>query len=889
MAARPEREERASMVVAGGGDIVALRADQVRDALAHLHDLPYLQRHPLAMHVRTASNDSVQRAARRLQADLTEAIHALAPAPGGGAGRASTRAVRRHRVMALRYLDGLPVVEVQRRLAISRTEVFRAHREGLAAVAQFVQERWAEPQRGAAPAPTSGHDRRAALPALPARMVARFPRLPGQLTSFIGRERQLAALQRLVAGTGPASSPRARLITLVGAPGAGKTRLALQLAAGLDQAFAGRVAFIPLAAVGGPGYVLHTIALHLGIGEGAEQSLLERVAAALGHGRTLLLLDNFEHVVAARPCVAGLLVACPALTVVVTSREALHLSGEQQFLVPPLALPPVGWRSAAPSAPDPAAPDDAAPGEYEAVALFTERARAVLPEFAGNAQDAQTLAEICRRLDGLPLAIELAAARTKVLSPAALLARLERRLDLLTGGARDLPAHQQTLRRAIAWSYDLLPEHEQALLCRLAVFVGGWTLDAAQAVAGDARADGDDGGARVLDGVSSLLDKSLIQRGEGTPAEPRFTMLETIREFALARLERSPDAAAIRRRHAGYVVELLELAAPELRGPRESHALDLMEREHGNARAALDWCQRHPQPDGVAWALRLCAAVARYWWLRGYLTEGLERIRDVLGLVRTAPPEPSPPVVEAHAMTLFGAGVLAKYQGDFAAARAFQEEALATWKAAGDADGIGHAVLTLGNMLHQMGAVAEAKPLIEEALATLREAGDATGVAWAAIHLGGALLVLGEPEAAGPLLDQGVAAARGLGEHVATSWGLRYRAQLACALGRYAEATELLSEGLALSRALGDRRQMAQQLESLAEVAATQGAYEQAVGLAGSAQALRGAVGAPLAPIDRARQESWLVRAQAALGDQLRVVWEAGASAPLERTAIHST
>jgi non-specific serine/threonine protein kinase len=687
------------------------------------------------------------------------------------------------------------------------------------------------------------------------------------------------------------------LITLVGPPGAGKTRLALQLAARLEHDFGGQMSFVPLAGVADPGLVLQVIATRLGVGEGAEQPLLERVATALGQDRTLLLLDNFEHLVQARTCVAALLAACPSLTVLVTSREPLRLSAEQQFVVPPLALPPTAQTSAEPSVSNSAGADgpvDTDPGEYpreyEAVALFVERARAVLPGFTTTTRNVGTLAEICRRLDGLPLAIELAAARSKLLPPAALLARLERRLDLLTDGPRDLPEHQQTLRRAIAWSYNLLSPHEQALLARLAVFVGGWTLDSAHAVAGneDGRhaegpwAPSDQGDVRgsVLDGLSSLLDKSLIQRAETPTGEPRFVMLETIREFATERLVGSPAAAfaIVARRHAAYFLEQAEYAAPHLRGPREQEWLDVLELEHGNVRVSLDWCLEHPQPDGVAWALRFCAVLSRFWWVRGHLTEGRARLRQALDLARAYPFAPSPPVVEAHAMTLYGAGLLAKYQGDFAAARAHHEAALGIWKAAGDVPGVGHAVLTLGNTLHQFGSAAEARSLVEAALTSLRAAGDATGAAWAAIHLGGILLTLGEYTAAEPLLEQGLAASRTLGEHVAASWGLRYCGQLACAQGQGQRAAALLWEGLALSATLGDRRQMAQQLESLAEVAASQQDYERAVHLAGTAQRLRRAVGAPLAPVDRARQDTWLTRAESALGSRLRTLWETAAS-----------
>jgi non-specific serine/threonine protein kinase len=809
-------------------------------------------------------------AGRRLQACLAEAIAALAPTLDaedcGSPPRRPTleRAVRRHRVMALRYLDGMPVAAVQQRLHISRAECFRAQQEGVQAVADLLRDRWRSAPAAHA---SSTHPPAGGRPTCPAR-------LPVPLTSFVGRERQLAALRRLLLGEPACGRPR--LVTLTGPPGAGKTRLALRLAADGDEAFR-RTCFVPLAAVENAELVPAALGAALGVREDGGDALLEDVREALAGPRALLVLDNFEHLLAARMVVADLLAACPGLTVVVTSRVPLHLSAEQQFPVPPLTLPPSTVGAAAEFA---AVADYDQVADYEAVALFVDRARAVLPDFAVTRGTAATVARICARLDGLPLAIELAAARVKLLSPSALLARLDRGPGVLAGSACDLPARQQTLRHAIAWSYNLLSPHEAVLLRRLCVFVGGWTFEAAAAVCGQEQDDGDgEGSDRMLDGLGSLLDKSLVDRQEVATGETRYAMLETIREYARERLAETAEHEAVRRRHARYYLAVAERAAPEMRGPGEGDWFALLEREHSNFRAALDWCLGRSDAEGAEWGLRLCASLHRFWWIRGHLTEGRSRLQAALDLARRALPHPSAAVTEARAMALYGAGLMAKYQGDYLAARAFHEEALALWRTVSDAEGVGHAVLTLGTTLYQLGDAAGARPLIEEGLATLRQTGDEAGAAWAVIHLGAALVALGRHAAARPVIERGLSRTRALGEQVATSWGLRYLAMVAYADGDNGTATALLEEGLSIGRQLGDRRQMAQQLELLGEVAAAEGRLVEAVRLAGTAAALRRAIGSPPAPIDKARLDRWLHPTKAALGGQAGVAWRDGEAA----------
>jgi predicted ATPase len=362
----------------------------------------------------------------------------------------------------------------------------------------------------------------------------RFHNLRSPLSAFIGRESEVAAVAALL------HRDEVRLVTLTGPDGVGKTRLALRAAAAMATDFANRVWFVGLAPIADPALVVPAIAQVLGVREAGDEPLAARLEAFLTERRLLLVLDNFEQVAAAAPLVAELLGACPGIKVMATSRGRLRLSGEREYPVPPLSLPVL---EAAASAKEKAT--------SEAVRLFVDRAQAVRPDLALTAETAPAVAEICRRLDGLPLAIELAAARVKVLSPSALQARLERRLPLLTGGGQDLPARQQTMRAAIGWSHDLLPRDEQALFRRLAVFVGGFTLEAAEAVVG---ADGGD----IFEGIASLAAKSLLRQTEQDAAEPRYGMLETVREFGLEQLSVSGEEAATRHSHAAWYTVLAE-------------------------------------------------------------------------------------------------------------------------------------------------------------------------------------------------------------------------------------------------------------------------------------------------------------------------------------------
>ena len=457
--------------------------------------------------------------------------------------------------------------------------------------------------------------------------------LPAPLTAFVGRERELAGLRALLARRD------VRLLTVTGPGGVGKTRLAIEAARELAGGFAAGARFVPLAPLGSPDLVLPAIARTLGIGESRPGGILRDLTEQLASTELLLVLDNFEHVLAAGPDLVLLLAACPALTLLVTSRAALHVSGEHEFAVPPLPLPVERgtWTFEQIAASD-------------AVRLFVERAEAVQAGFRLTPANAWDAAEICRRLDGLPLAIELAAARVKVFPPRALLARLERRLPLLTGGPRDAPARLRTMRDAIAWSHDLLDADEQRLFRRLAVFVGGFTLDAAIDVAGDGTLPE----GAVVEGISSLVDKSLLLPAASDDAatddlgEPRFSMLETVREFALDELARSGEEDAVRRAHADYFRALAERAEPELRGSGQVAWIARLETELPNLRAVLDWSLAGGD---VETGLRLAGALYWFWFLRNHVAEG----RTWFERARAAGREPA----AAAGNAALGAGMLA--------------------------------------------------------------------------------------------------------------------------------------------------------------------------------------------------------------------------------------
>ena len=463
-------------------------------------------------------------------------------------------------------------------------------------------------------------------------------------TRLVGREAELARAAALLRPDG------ARVVTLTGPPGVGKTRLAVELARRLGAAYPDGVCLVALAPLSDPALVLPAVAAALGVPDGGAIPLPDAVAGRLAGKRPLLVLDNCEHLPEAAPAVADLVGRCPGLTVLATSRAPLRLRGEQEFSVPPLALPD--------ATPGPGAAR-AAVEACPSVALFLERARDARPDLELGDADLAAVAALCRRLDGLPLALELAAARVKVLPPRALLARMEAALPLLTGGPRDLPARQRTLRDALAWSYDLLAEEERAVFRRLGVFAGGFDLDAVAALC---PAPG------TLDVLARLVDHSLVRVGGAADGEPRFVLLETVREYALDRLAERGEADAVRRAHARHFAALAEAAAAALHGPRQAPWLDRLEREHANFRAALRWAL-----DGgeAGLGLRLGAALWWFWFVRGRWSEGLAWLEALLALPAGAGGAADDAKIRSRALT--GAGWLAEYALRAPAARALLE------------------------------------------------------------------------------------------------------------------------------------------------------------------------------------------------------------------------
>lgn len=522
-------------------------------------------------------------------------------------------------------------------------------------------------------------------------------------------------------------------MTLTGPGGVGKTRLAVQVAADLVPQFTDGVAFISLAALKDPTLVVSAVARALGVSESGSGSVDKQLLEYLQPRQVLLVLDNVEQLVAAAPLAAQALELAPRLKLLVTSREALRVRDEQIVPVPPLALP------------DPAhIPDLDHLVQIPAVALFVERAREARPDFTLTSENAAPIVEICQRLDGLPLALELAAAVLSLLPPAALLARLERRLPLLTRGARDLPERQQTLRNTIAWSYDLLEAGEQQLFRRLSVFAGGFTLEVVQAVcvfAADetsSPAQADDGA--VLEQLAHLLDKNLVQAQQSTGGEPRFTLLETIREYATEQLAASGEEAALQQRHAHYFLKLAEEVEPHLSSPEGDIWLERLEREDANLRAALAWSKANQ--DAVETGLRLAGVLYYYWFMLGSLREGRTWLEEMLA--RTASTERS----AARGLALLGAGMLAWAEGDYEAASPRAEESLSIVREAGDKRLTGWAEAVLGVVRLGQGNTVAARPLLEESRTLFKDLGDVWNEAFALYTLGSIAYGSGDTAAA---------------------------------------------------------------------------------------------------------------------------------------------
>ncbi len=714
--------------------------------------------------------------------------------------------------------------------------------------------------------------------------------LPQQVTAFVGREREIEAVREAIAGH--------RLVTITGPGGSGKTRLSLEVAASLADEYPDGVWQVQLAPLAGPALVPRAVANVLGIRE-SGQPALTTMLDFLQFKRLLLVLDNCEHLVSAcAELTDAILRACPLVRVLATSQEGLNILGESVYALAPLSLPDT----------DRLTPDDIE--RFEAVRLFADRARLANSAFSITAENAPAVARICQRLDGIPLAIELAAARVKLLSVEQIDERLDDRFRLLTTGSRTAEPRQRTLEATIDWSYDLLVGPARLVFDRLSVFAGGFDLEAVEAVcAGDGVRPDD-----VLYMLSNLVDKSLVLVDERRGAS-RYRLLQTIRQYAGEKLHMSSDAAATRTRHRDYYLRFAERAERELKGPEQDVWLKRLELEHDNLRAALEW-SKTDAGDSDAY-LRLAGALWEFWFVRGHEREGGEWIEIALA---TSPPE----LEAARAKALHGAGALARLRGDYGLAVERHAESLAIWRKLGDRSRVAAALNHLGIVRQWQGEYDDAWRLLEEALAVSREAGNRWETTPALKNLGVIAHVRGDYDRAVELYEESLQISRSLDDAWEIATTLNNLAVVMASRGDFRRASELFEEDLALYRRLGDRRGIAMALNNLGEMAQNQGAYgraadllseslllnvdagnkrliayglecfvsllaarghaDRALRLAGAAEALREEIGSPLSSAERESLDGSIASARSALApSHADKAWEDGRAMTLQQ------
>lgn len=687
---------------------------------------------------------------------------------------------------------------------------------------------------------------------LPEPSEVRRHNLPQHLTSFIGRNREIAEIERLLDST--------RLLTLVGPGGAGKTRLSLQVAADLLDQFAGGACFVEFAALTDPGLVPQTVATALAVKAAAGAAPFQALIEHLEGKRLLLLFDNCEHLLEACATLADAIVRqCPDVVLLSTSRERLGLAGEQSYRVPSLSLPDRATVHTLQTV-----------LTCESVQLFVERALLVRPDFQITDPGAPALASLCGQLDGMPLAIELAAARVGSLTVEEIDSRLGQRFSLLTGGPRTAARRHQTLRALIDWSHDLLADPERLLLQRLSVFAGGWTLDAAEQVCAEGRLQTSE----VLDLLASLSDKSLVV-GEAVSGHFRYRLLETVRHYARDRLHCESRPALWQRRHLAYFLTVAEEAERAFTGTDQQAWFDRLETEHRNLGSALDWAA--VSGEDAASGLRLAGSLFRFWSVRGYLAEGRSWLARLLAAAADAPG----PV---RAKALSAAGTLALEQGDYAASTSLHQQSLAISQDLGDTAGVTRALNNLGVVAYECGDYPTAQTLNSQTLALRREGGDQWGVSASLNNLGVVAHAQCDYAAARSLYAESLAIRRALGDRSGIATSLVNLGFAASDQGDYPSAQALFAESLLAFQELGYRRGLADVLEALAYVGLTPADPARAARIWGAAERLRERIGAPLPPNERERYDGRVATARAALGDDAAFdrAWQEGHAMSLD-------
>jgi predicted ATPase/class 3 adenylate cyclase len=680
--------------------------------------------------------------------------------------------------------------------------------------------------------------------------------LPSELTSFVGRERELEAVENLLRSS--------RVLTLTGPGGSGKTRLALRVASDVLDRFPDGVFFIELASIRTPDLVPSAIASALRKGEEGSRSVLETLAIELRNQRCLLVLDNFEHVIEASPAIGKLVRAASQIRVLVTSRSPLRIQGEHEFAVPPLELPDRAR---------PARPEEVT--SFEALTLFVERAMAIDPSFALSEENSRAIAEICLRLDGLPLAIELAASRLRLLSPSAMLERLDRALPLLTGTARDLPARQRSLRVAIDWSYDLLAPEIAALFRRICVFAGGFTIAAAERVGareGELRVD-------ILNGLDALLDASLVRRRSELAVHDRFETLQTIREYGLERLEEGDEAESVRHNHAHYFLEFAEATEHELRGSDLELHLEVLRLEHDNLRAALAWALEHDEGNV---ALRISSSLWRFWHLHGDLTEGRSWTDQALALPSAAGR------TRERARALIATGSLAYWARATPAMAQTYEEAMAIFRELEDPAGIALATLNRAFAVAVEGRIANAAEMSRASRAMFEEISDPRGVADSLFALSGMSRKLGDLVAARAEAEEALRLHKDLGDIFGIHGDLYVLGRAVTDAGDLDAAREIFLETLSMAEHMGSSTGLALSLDLLAVQDADRGNPVRAMKLAGASAAIKDSI-AGEAPPELLDLPDSRERARALITDEeIKAAWDEGRAMSVDEALAYA-